>query len=373
MIQLIEVNTKKELKQFIMLPFSIHKSHKGWLPPLISDEWKVFDKTKNHSFEHCDTILYLIKKNEKLVGRVMGIINHVYNTGNSTKNVRFYGLECHDDAEVFDTLIHAVETWGKQKGMDTLIGPLGFSDKDPQGFLLEGFKDPMTVMVTNHSFPFMIEHTERNGFEKKLDIFQYRATIPETIPAIYTRSTERASKMGYKVISFKKSKHLRPYVDEVFNIINKTYKNIYGFAPLDAIEAKEFSERFLPLLKPQYIKIVVDSSGTIVAFIAAMPDISQGFRKAKGKLFPFGFIHILQSFKKTKQLNLLLGCVDENIRSAGLVAFLAVEIFKAAKEGNLTVLDSHLILEENTKMRSVMERLDHKIYKKYRLFEKTLS
>lgn len=373
MVQLTEVKLKKDLKQFIMLPYTIHKNHKEWLPPLISDEWKIFDKTKNHSFEHCDTILYLAKKNNEVVGRIMGIINPTYNIGNNEKNVRFYGLECYNDAAIFDILINAVEKWGKQKGMETIIGPLGFSDKDPQGFLIEGFKDKMTVMVTNHSFEYMINYTERNGFKKKLDIFQYSAKIPEKTPEIYSKIAERAIKSGFTVLEFKKSKHVRPYVNAVFNLINKTYKDIYGFAPLDATEAKEFSERFLPLLKPQYIKVVLDRSKSVVAFVVAMPDISRGFKKAKGKLFPFGFIHILRAFKKTNQLNLLLGCVDENIRNSGLIALMAQAIFNSAKKGNLTVLDSHLVLEENKKMRSVMERMEHTIYKKYRIFEKELT
>ncbi len=167
MIQLIEVNTKKELKQFIKLPYIIHKNHKEWLPPLISDEWKVFDKTKNHSFKHCDTILYIAKKDNIIVGRIMGIINHTYNKGNKENNVRFYGLECYDDATVFDKLINAIEDWGTQKGMDTIVGPLGFSDKDPQGFLTEGFNDEMTVMITNHSFKYRVNHSERKGVKKK--------------------------------------------------------------------------------------------------------------------------------------------------------------------------------------------------------------
>lgn len=372
MIQLIEVKSKKDLKTFIHLPFIIHKNHKEWLPPLISDEWKVFDKNKNHSFEHCDTIMFLASKNNKIVGRIMGIINNNYNLGSNEKNVRFFALECYDDKNVFDTLIKAIEDWGKQKEMNTIIGPLGFSDKDPQGFLIEGFNDPITVMVTNPSFEYMISHTKRNGYKKKLDIFQYRAKIPEETPKIYNKIADRVKRRGFKIIDFKKSKHVVPYVKPVFDLINATYKNIYGFAPLDDIEVKEFSERFLPLLKPQYIKVVVNDTNKIVGFVAGMPDISNGFKKAKGKLFPFGFIHILRAFKKTHQLNLLLGCVSEELQNSGLIALMAQSMYKAAKENGLTVLDSHLILENNKKMRAVMERMDHEIYKKYRIFEKAL-
>jgi len=372
MLKLREVKTKKDLKSFIHLPYLIHKNHKEWLPPLISDEWKVFDKKKNHSFEHADTILLLAEQNNKIVGRIMGIISHTYNKGHNEKNARFCFAECYDDAAVYDTLLHAVERWGKEHGMEKLIGPLGFSDKDPQGYLLEGYEEPMTVMVTNCSFPYMVKHTERNGYTKKLDLFQYTGAIPDKIPEFYEKVAQRVLKRGFTLLEFKKTKEVRPYIKPVFDLINQTYTDIYGFAPLQDIEAKEFSERFLPFLKVEYIKAVMDENEKMVAFVIAMPDISEGFKKAKGKLFPFGFIHILSSFKKATQLNLLLGCVNENIRNSGIDALLAVSLFKSAQKGNLKVLDSHLIMEENIKMRALMERLGHQVYKKYRIFEKSL-
>lgn len=372
MVHLKEVKTKRELKQFIHLPFKIHQDHKEWLPPLISDEWKVFDQNKNHSFKHCDTLLLLAEKEGQLVGRIMGIINHSYNEGHHEKNARFCFMECYDDQEVHDTLLHAVEEWGRQKGMEKMVGPLGFSDKDPQGYLIEGFNDPMSVMVTNCSLPFMVEHLERNGYSKKLDLFQYRSKLPEVIPEFYTKIAERVEKRGFKLLEFKKSKHVRPYVKPVFDLINEAYVDIYGFAPLQEIEAKEFSERFLPLLNPNYIKLVADKDDKLVAFVVAMPDISGGFRKANGRLFPFGFYHILRSFKKANQLNLLLGCVKNSIRNSGIDALLTVGLFTSAKIGKLKMLDSHLIMEENTKMRALIERQDHQIYKKYRIFEKEL-
>lgn len=372
MIKIKEVASKKDLKTFIHLPYQIHKNHKEWLPPLISDEWKVFDSKKNHNFENCDTILLLAEKDHKIVGRIMGIINHVYNTGHHEKNARFCFAETYEDKEVYDTLIEALEKWAKEKGMEKMVGPLGFSDKDPQGYLIEGFEDPMSVMVTNSSFPYMVDFTESNAYSKKLDLFEYRMDIPNVIPEFYAKVAERVQTRGFKILEFDKSKSVRPYVKPVFDLINETYVDIYGFAPLQDIEATEFSERFLPLLNPDYVKIVTDENEKIVAFVIAMPDISEGFKKANGHLFPLGFYHILRSFKKATQLNLLLGCVKDNIRNSGIDALMAVSLFESAKKANLKVLDSHLIMEENTKMRALMERLDAVVYKKYRIFEKTL-
>tara|TARA_R110002124_G_scaffold278506_2_gene450536 strand:- start:4395 stop:5513 length:1119 start_codon:yes stop_codon:yes gene_type:complete len=372
MIHLKEVIHYKELKTFIKLPYKIHKNHKEWLPPLLTDEYKVFDKKKNHSFEHCDTIMYLAFKKGKVVGRIMGIINHTYNSGNNEKNARFFGLECYDDAEVFDKLIEAIEIWGKEKNMDTIVGPLGFSDKDPQGFLLEGFEDPMTVMVTNCSFKYMISHTERNGYQKKIDLFQYRVQLEDKTPTIYLKIAERVKNYGFKIVEFTKSKEIKPYVKTVFNLINETYTDIYGFAPLDDREAKEFSDRFLPMLNPNYIKLVKDKEGVIVAFLVAMPNITKGFRKANGRLLPFGFLHILKALKSTTQLDMLLGCVQQKHRNAGLDALMTVALFDSARKGNLTVMDSHVTMEENVQMRSTYERMNHEIYKKYRIFQKAL-
>lgn len=372
MIHLKEVIHYRELKTFIKIPYKIHKNHKEWLPPLLTDEYKVFDKKKNHSFEHCDTIMYLAYKNGKVVGRIMGIINHTYNTGHNEKNVRFCYLECSDDAEVFDKLIQAIEAWGKEKNMDSIVGPLGFSDKDPQGFLLEGFNDPMTVMVTSCSFEYMISHTERNGYKKKLDLLQYRIQLEDKTPEIYVKIAARVKKRGFEILEFTKSSEIKPYVKTVFELINQTYTDIYGFAPLDDTEAKEFSDRFLPMLNPKYIKLVKDKEGIVVAFVVAMPNITEGFRKANGRLLPFGFIHILKALKSATQLDMLLGCVQQDYRNSGLDAFMAVALFDAAREGGLTVMDSHLTMEENIKMRAAYERMNHTIYKKYRIFEKTL-
>ncbi|NPD45406.1 MULTISPECIES: hypothetical protein [unclassified Lentimicrobium] len=372
MIKIKEVVSRKDLKTFIHLPFLIHKNHKEWLPPLIQDEWKVFDAKKNHSFEQCDTILLLAEKDGKTVGRVMGIINHSYNSGHNEKNARFCFAETFEDVEVYTSLLQSLEKWAKEKGMEKMVGPLGFSDKDPQGYLVEGFEDPMSVMVTNCSFPYMVDFTKKNGYTKKLDLFEYRMDIPSVIPEFYAKAAERVQTRGFKILEFNKSKNVRPYVKPVFDLINETYTDIYGFAPLQEIEAKEFSERFLPMLNADFIKIVADEEDKIVAFVVAMPDISQGFRKANGHLFPFGFIHILRSFKKAHQLNLLLGCVKDNIRNSGIDALMAVSLFESAKKAKLKVLDSHLIMEENTKMRALMERLDAIVYKKYRIYEKPL-
>ena len=372
MLKIKTVTNKKQLRAFIHLPFEIHENHPQWLPPLLADEWSLFDSRKNPSFESCDTILLLAEKDNRIVGRIMGIINPAYNEAHNEHAGRFCFMECFDDAAVFDVLIGAVEDWARKKGMQKMVGPLGFSDKDPQGFLIEGFQDPMTVMVTNCSFPYMVMHTERNGYRKKLDLFQYRIAIPPTVPDIYFRIADRLKNNGFEVIKLKNSKQVRPFVPAVFKLINETYTGIYGFYPLSDIESKEFSERFLPLLKHEYIKLVKDKNGELVAFLVAMPNISKGLKRAGGKLFPLGFYHIFRSMKRTGQLDLLLGCVITQKQNSGLVALLIVSILQSAHKAQFNDVDSHLIMEDNIKMRAIFERFGGMVYKKYRIFEKQL-
>lgn len=372
MLKIRTVTNKKDLRRFIRLPFVIHKNHPEWVPPLLSDEWTLFDKRKNHSFEYCDTIMLLAEKNGRVIGRIMGIINHLYNQANEEKAGRFCFMECFDDAEVFDALLHAVESWAVEKGMSKMVGPLGFSDKDPQGFLIEGFEDPVTVMITNCSLPYMRTHLERNGYLKKIDLFQYRLEIPESIPEVYLKITERVRSRGFEIIPFRKTRQVKPYIQPVFDLINETYGDIYGFVPLTKRESREFADRFLPLLDVQYIKLIKDQNDDLVGFVVAMPDIGPGLRKAKGRIFPLGFIHLLRSMKKSTQMNLLLGCVKNSTQNSGLDAYLAVELFESAKKNNLKVIDSHLVMEKNVKMRATFERLGGTCYKKYRIFQRDL-
>ena len=218
----------------------------------------------------------------------------------------------------------------------------------------------------------MVDFMVDDGYIKKLDLVQYRIPIPDPLPEIYSMIAQRVLSRGYTVKEFTKTKDIRPHVVPVFQLINETYQHIYGFAALTDEEAKEFSNRFLPILNPNFAKLIYDENGELVAFIVGMPDMSKGLRASKGKLYPFGFIQLLWSMRKTDQLNLLLGCIKENKRNRGLDTVLAVKIFNSAKSANFKIMDTHLIMESNTKMRAEYERLCAEMYKRYRIYIKPI-
>ncbi len=373
-ITIRQVQSRQDLKEFIFLPEKIHRNHSNWVPPIYIDEWDFFNPDKNYAFSFCDTILLLARRGQQVVGRAMGIINHKYNEISNEKDARFSFIETWNDKEVFKSLINAISAWAREKGMQTLVGPMGFSDKDPQGFLIAGFDEPV-VISSNCNFPYMVDLIEGEGFTKKVDLVVYKIQVPLAVPPVYAAIYERflRNNNGYKVIEFTSRRQVRPYIQPVFELINLTFTDIYGFQPFSIKEMNDFANRYLYLINPRFIKLVLGPENEVVGFVIGMSDLSKGIQKAKGRLLPFGFIHLLLAGKKSTQLNLLLGAIHPQHQGKGLDAAMGVKMFESARLTGKTTLDSHLELENNTKVRAEMERVGGKVYKRYRIYQKPLD
>ncbi|HEX2976505.1 MAG TPA: hypothetical protein VHO68_11275 [Bacteroidales bacterium] len=367
-----EVVTKKDLKDFIYLPEKVHQNEPLWLPPIYMDEHLLFDREKNKSYKYADAIFLLAVRGNNVVGRIMGIINNRYNSLHNEKHGRFCFMECYDDREVFHALISRVEEWARSKGMSRIIGPLGFSDKDPQGFQIEGFDYPQFMTSPNNS-PYMPEYLEQEGYEKKVDLVNYLGKIPESFPLIYEKVLSRMEKTtGYRIVEFNSKKELKPYIIRVLELMNQTFAEIYGFVPLNDNEKIEFANRYLPVLDPKFIKVVEVEGGELVGFAVGMPDFSNGIRRAKGRLFPFGIFRILSDSKKSRKLLMMLGGVKKEYRGKGLDVLMGVKILQSGIKHKMDTLDSHLVLEDNIKMRAEYERVGCKVVKKFRIYQKDL-
>lgn len=370
-IEIKEVTNKKLLKKFIYLPDYIHKDHKNWVPPLYMDEWDFYDKDKNPNFSKNDTILLLAEQNGITVGRIMGIIPRVYNHFHNENNARFSFLETTDDLEITKALIDRIKEWAKSFDTDKLIGPLSFSDKEPQGFLYHGYKEPH-VIASTCNLPYQSQQLVDLGFNKYKDLFVYKIDLKKDLPKFYHSLAERNLRHGYKLIEFTNKIEARKYIHPILNLVNITYKDIYASTPFSETEMDDFANKYLAVLNAKLIKVIVDKNDTVVAFIVAMRDMGKGLKVAKGSLFPLGFIPFLYHQKKSKQLNLLLGAVANEHRNRGLDTLLGVSLFSSAKMLGMEVVDTHLILEENIKMRREIERIDGEIYKKYRIYSSDL-
>jgi hypothetical protein len=364
---------KNSLARLSACPTVIHKHHKQWVPPLLVDEIKLLSPDKNPVFAHCKTAMLLAVKNGVTVGRAMGIVHQPYNQLTNQNWARFGFVDTVNDQEVFEALLNQITRWAKKYGCTKLIGPFGFSDKDPQGLVVEGFDGP-TVIVANCNEPFMVDFTKAMGFEPAINLVQYKVPISQLLIDKLKPFSDRALRSDkYKVVEFTKSKHAKPYVREVFALINEAYRPIFGFSPITQMESDEFASRFLPILNPKLIKLITDQYDHVIGFVIAIPDMADGLRKSQGKLFPLGWWHILKSMKKTNRMVLLLGAVDESLRYKGLDAVLGYHLLKSAKEVGLTEMDSHLIMESNVNMRREIERLEGmQLYKRYTIFGKDI-
>lgn len=368
-----EISTRRDLKTFIFLPERIHQGHVNWVPPLYGDEWKYFDREKNKAFAYSDTIMLLAWKDGRPVGRIMGIINHKFNEARNEKTARFGFLETEEDREIVLALLSRVEEWARSMGMTKVIGPYGFSDQDPEGLLVQGFEHRATI-VTYHNYEWMPGFIEAGGYSKDMDWVVYKIDVPKEMPEFYKRIFQRSlDRGGFELLEFKRKKDFKPWIHPILSLMNECYLagNIYGYAPLNEKEMDDLAARYLPILDPRFVKAVT-KGGEIAGFVIAMPDLTEGIQKARGRLFPFGFIKILRAAKRTKQLDLLLGAVKDAYRGQGVDVLMGLRMLQSAREAGFDFLDTHHEMETNLKVRGEMEHMGGKIYKVFRAYQKPL-
>lgn len=368
------VEGKKALKRFIFLPAKIHAGHKAWVPPIYMDERHYFNPKKNKAFSYCDTLLLLAYRNGKPVGRIMGIINNRHNSYRQEKTARFGCLETWEDREVVAALLEHVEDWARKKGMERIVGPYGFADQDPEGFMVEGFDSPSTI-TCYYNFDWMPGMIESFGYAKDIDYVVYRLEVPKEFPEFFQKIYDRAKRKGdFEVLEFRKRKDFKNYIKPILHLMNECYSgsDIYGYTPLEEQEMEELAARYLPLLDPRFVKGVT-KDGEVLAFIIGMPNLVEGIQKAKGRLLPFGLFKILRASKKTKQLDFLLGAIKEPYRGRGLDVLMGMKMLVSAQEARMEVIDTHHEMETNQRVRAEMERMGGEIYKRFRIYQKSLT
>jgi ribosomal protein S18 acetylase RimI-like enzyme len=369
-----EVVTKRDLKNFVNLPARIHKGHQNWIPPIYMDEGDFFNPLKNKSFGYCSHIRLLAYRDKELVGRIMGLINHRYNQVKNENNARFSYLETYNDQEVAHALLSKVEDWSKSLGAEKIVGPLGFSDKEPQGYLVEGFDEP-TVLAANCNFRYQVDLIKNEGYVPEINLVTYKTAIPDKTPPLYLRMLPRIEKLNseFKLIEFNSRWKLRKYIRPVLHLTNRAFQQIYGSMPYEEKEMDDFANRFIWLLNPKFIKVIEDKEGKVIAYTVVMPDISKGLQKCKGYLLPFGIFSILRSGKKSHRIVALLGAIEEEYRGRGLDVMMAMKILESGRQEGKSEIDGHLVMETNYAMRGEYEHIGGKVYKRFSIFSKSLK
>lgn len=377
MIEIRKVSDKSALNDFIRFNYSFYKNNPYSVPDLWDDMINTLSPDKNPAFEFCEADYFLAYNEQgKLVGRVAAIINHRCNETWNEKAVRFGWIDFIDDPNVSAALIKAVTDWGKERGMDCLKGPLGFTDMDAEGMLIEGF-DQLSTMATIYNHPYYPEHMEKLGMEKDADWVEFKIYIPEGIPEKMQRISALISrKYGLKVKKLKNMKEVRKkgYGQKIFELINESYAPLYGFSRMTKKQIDKYVDTYLPVLDLRMVTLIEDEAGEIVAVGISMPSMSRALQKAKGRMLPFGWWHLLKALKikRPNVLDLLLVGIKPEYQSKGVNALLFTDLIPVYREMGFEYAESNPELELNNKVQSQWEYFNTIQHKRRRAYKKSI-
>lgn len=373
MIVVDEVQSKRDLRRFISFPFKLYAGNPYWVPPLRFDEMNTLRKDRNPAFECCKAAYWLARRNRMVVGRIGGIVNQKYNELWGKKRARFGWVDFIDDEEVSQALVHTVETWASQQGMDELHGPMGFTDMDREGMLVEGFEE-LGTLATIYNYPYYPRHLERLGFQKDADWVEYEMIPGQTVPEKVRRLAMLvAERYHLTTLRLKKAKEILPYAKEIFDLINQAYAHLYGFVPLSPKQVDSYVKQYFGFVRPEYVPIVVDQHGRLAAFGITMPSMSRALQKTQGRLFPFGFISLYRAMNHNDRVDLYLTAVRPDMQDKGVNAILICEMNVLYAERKIMRVESNPELETNTKVRAQWRFYEGRQHKRRRCYIKQLS
>jgi len=372
-----KVSNKKDLKKFIRFNYELYKDNPYSVPDLYSDMVNTFTKGKNAAFEFCEAEYFLAYKDGQLVGRIAGIINHKANEVWNKKDIRFGWVDFIDDLEVSTALFNAVEEWGKLKGMEHIHGPLGFTDFDAEGMLIEGF-DQLSTMATIYNYPYYPQHMEKLGFEKDADWVEYKIFIPDGIPDKHRRVSELIQKKyDLRIKKYTSAKKIgAEYGQAIFELMNEAYKDFYGYSPLSQKQIDQYVNMYLPILDLRMVTLIVDAEDKLIAVGISMPSLAEALQKAKGKLFPFGWYYLLKALfmkRRAKMLDLLLVAVKPEYQNKGVNALLFYDLIPVYKKLGFIFAESNPELELNGKVQAQWEYFESQQHKRRRAFTRKLK
>lgn len=375
-ITIKKVSTKKELKTFIRFNYELYKDNPYSVPDLYDDMLNTFSTKKNAAFEFCEAAYFLAYKDGALVGRVAAIINRRANETWNKKEVRFGWIDFVDDLEVSQALLRTVEDWGKVRGMTSMVGPLGFTDMDAEGMLVEGF-DQLSTMATIYNYPYYPVHMEKLGFEKDADWVEFKLMVPDKLPDKYRRVAEIIlRKYNLKIKKLKNRKEIREgnYGQKIFDLINEAYAPLYGYSQMTQGQIDQYVKMYLSVLDLRMVTLVEDEQQNLIAVGISMASLSRALQQAKGRLLPFGWYYLLKTLfiKKPKILDLLLVAVKPEYQSKGVNALLFYDLIPIYQQMGFEYGESNPELEENKKVQAQWDYLETVQHKRRRAFRKNI-
>lgn len=374
MVEIREVLNRSDLKKFVVYPNRLYKDVPQYMPPFVSEDMADWDPGKNPAFSYCEAKCFLAWRDGKIVGRIGAILSKKANEKWNTHRMRFTQVDFIDDYEVSEALFAAVEKWAKEKGCDEVHGPLGFTDMDREGMLVEGF-DQKSMFITYYNHPYYIDHMARLGYVKDVDWVEFLIDVPydEVTVEKMQRLSDRVLRMtGLHVAELKSRRDYAPYLGRVFELINTCYAGLYGTVELSDEQVKKYADKFIPMINPELVCFVMNDQDEMIGFGISAPSMAAAIKKNNGHMFPFGFIDLLKALKKNDTLDLFLIAVRPDYQNMGINAVLMNGILKGCHKMGITKAETGPQLELNEKIQHQWSLFKHHNHKRRRCFIKKL-
>lgn len=370
---------KKHLKRFVKFGIELYNGNDCYVPPLIYDEVETLMPDKNPAFDYCRARAFMAIQQGKPVGRIVAIINDQVNSRTGRQQCRFGFVDFIDDSEVVDALFRTASDWAREQGMNELIGPMGFTDMDHEGMLIEGF-DQMGTMATIYNYPYYPEHMERMGFEKDADWVEYRVQVPDksdpdAVPPKFRRIAEIVrQKYGLRSIKFTSRRKIkRLYGRALFELINEAYDQLYGYSPLNDRQIDYYVNKYIGIVRLDCLSVIVDRDDRLVALGLSMPSLSMALRKSRGRMLPFGWYHLLRGiYGRNDVVDLLLIAVRKEYMSRGVNALIFEDLIPMFQREGFREAESNIELEGNDSVRLQWQYFPHRQHRRRRCWRKAI-
>jgi GNAT superfamily N-acetyltransferase len=371
--KIIEVTTKKGINSFIQFPFTIYQGNPYYVPSLRFDELNTLRQDKNPAFEFCEARYWLAYQDGRIVGRVAAILNlrHIEKWGQ--RYMRFGWLDFIDDLEVSEALLKTVEAWASEAGMEAVHGPLGFTDLDREGMLVDGFNE-LGTLATYYNLPYYPQHLEKLGYTKDIDWMEYEISVPPEPNVTIARIADLAARRYHlSLLKLRNKKEMLPYTKELFQLLQDEYQHLYGFIPMTERQVNAYINQYFGFVNPDFVPMVMDKDNRMVAFGIVMPSLSLALQKSRGNLFPFGFIHLFRALKKNDRADLLLVAVRSEYQGKGVNAIIMNQMHKVFNKLGITKVESNPELETNQNVQGQWKYYDKRQHKRRRVFIKHIN
>lgn len=374
MIEIREIESRRELVDFVRFPFQLYKGNPYWVPPIVKEELEMLDKKVNPVFNNALAHYFLAYKDGEIVGRIAAFINWIEIKELKKSKVRFGWFDVIDDLEVTIKLIDAVVAIGKQHQMSAIEGPMGFSNMDKAGMLTKGFEE-LNTMITWYNAPYYSKHLEKIAFTKQAEWVEYEIKIssfqdsPEKVKRFSKLILQRYQ---LKILDFKSHKEIVPYVEQMFDLLGKTYDKLQTFVPIQEYQIAHYKERYLPFVHPDYIKCIVDSDQDLIAFAITMPSFSKALKKMNGKILPWGFFHLFKARYFNNRASFYLIGVRPDYQNKGITAIIFNEMQKTFNKHGVTIVETNPELVENNAIQKLWRNYEHRQHKRRVTFTKSI-